>query len=521
MGGAKTVVIDASELNYIDGKLVDSNGREVIMDEDGNFYYADELEGSNDSALVEDSESILNDINYTGYSSEDEETTLVKEEKSNIDESLSETPVTEVKANDFIDSSGNIVVMGSGDSNSTFSVTTVNYKNIAISKRIRSGRNVEDLVKSIRSTGLINPLIVAPLVTDGMYVLIDGYRRLLACVRCGITDIPVIINNRIKTTEIPILEAMYNHNKAYNMQDIVNYIEYLEKEKGLNNPVLIEYLLALDSGDYSKLKDIILDNDPNIVDKLLLGQLTIQQAFKNLEKRRAKESKDEKDLKKAEGVYSDTNKSGADSIEETGEVGNSEYALTEEQIKGIAIDASNLDNDLDDKSLDEMVEESNSTPGFEAHKQKVNEREYIDPIIKKTVLARDNYTCKCCLNGGQSYVDILDYHHVLPVFLGGTDTPENGLTLCVACHRLVHLWSTGDLYLPKEKTDNELNELDEDGIARYKGELARFKRIVKVGDVIRKGIAQRGMNREQYKKEHSNSGIGRRKPGVNGVQEIS
>ena len=83
------------------------------------------------------------------------------------------------------------------------------------------------------------------------------------------------------------------------------------------------------------------------------------------------------------------------------------------------------------------------------------------------------------------------------------------------------MWGTGDLYLPKEKTSVELSEMSEDDKSRYKLELARFKRIVKIGDSIRNGIAKIGMNRQQYKKEHSNAGIGRRKPGVNGVQEIS
>ena len=47
----------------------------------------------------------------------------------------------------------------------------------------------------------------------------------------------------------------------------------------------------------------------------------------------------------------------------------------------------------------------------------------------------------------------------------------------------------------------------------------RFKRIIKLGSIIRKGMVAKGMNKEQYKKEHSNAGIGRRKPGVNAEQD--
>lgn len=545
--------INVDELDYDEnGRLVDKNGREVIMDNDGNFSYAepetekepetvqetsntdnnisslgDVFEGSLDDIIESTSSNLGTDVvdmNYTGYSSDSEDTVLERESETGEDEInnpdyVSPEPVARVTSNDFIDDSGNIVVMSTNDSSSTFSSEVINYKNIAVPSRIRSGRNVEDLIKSIKSTGLLNPIVVAPLITDGKYVLIDGYRRLLACVSCGITDIPAVVNNKIKTTEVPVLEALYNRSKKYTMKDMVDYISYLEKEKGITNPVMIEYLLDLDSGEYSKLKDVLLDNDPEIVDKLLLGQMTIVQAFKALEKRRSKESKDEKDIKMASNVYSDTEKSGVNSIEDAGELGDEGSALTNEQIERIGTDLSRIDEEIEDKSLDEMVAESNDTPGFEPHKQKVGEREFIDPVIKKTVFARDNFTCKCCLEGGESYVDVMDFHHVLPVYLGGEDTPENGITLCVKCHRFVHLWSTGDLHLPKEKTEAELAELTEEDLFKYKAEQAKFKKIVYIGDKIRKGMAQRGMNREQYKKEHSNNGIGRRKPGVNAPQE--
>ena len=537
--------INVDELDYDEnGRLVDKNGREVIMDNDGNFSYAesvqetsntdnnisslgDVFEGSLDDIIESTSSNLGTDVvdmNYTGYSSDSEDTVLERESETDEDEInnpdyVSPEPVARVTSNDFIDDSGNIVVMSTNDSSSTFSSEVINYKNIAVPSRIRSGRNVEDLIKSIKSTGLLNPIVVAPLITDGKYVLIDGYRRLLACVSCGITDIPAVVNNKIKTTEVPVLEALYNRSKKYTMKDMVDYISYLEKEKGITNPVMVEYLLDLDSGEYSKLKDVLLDNDPEIVDKLLLGQMTIVQAFKALEKRRSKESKDEKDIKMASNVYSDTEKSGVNSIEDAGELGDEGSALTNEQIERIGTDLSRIDEEIEDKSLDEMVAESNDTPGFEPHKQKVGEREFIDPVIKKTVFARDNFTCKCCLEGGESYVDVMDFHHVLPVYLGGEDTPENGITLCVKCHRFVHLWSTGDLHLPKEKTEAELAELTEEDLFKYKAEQAKFKKIVYIGDKIRKGMAQRGMNREQYKKEHSNNGIGRRKPGVNAPQE--
>ena len=505
------------------GQMFTRNGnRPIGYDDNYNLVYLDvnssTVENINDteennSNTEEDSiDDALAGIDNNSFNES------VDSDPDDMDEDLDDS-IIEPENNDFIDENGNLVVMNGGDVGETFEIKVISYKNIAIAKRIRSGKSVEDLVQSIKSTGLLNPIMVAPLATKDMYVLIDGYRRILACAKAGLTDIPAIVNNKIKTTEIPIVEAMYNHKKAYTMQDTIDYIEYLEKEKGITNPSLIEFLMDFDNGDYSKLKDILADDDEDIVSKLVAGQMTIAQAFKALEKRRSKESKEEKDIKKAAKVYGDVEESGASEIADTGETGDEESALTDEQLDELSINPTELDEGLDEQSLDSMIQESNDTPGFEAHQQKVGEREYIDPAIKKAVLARDNFTCACCKRGGESYVDSLDYHHMLPVFLGGKDTPENGVTLCVLCHRLVHLFSTGDLHLPKEKTEEEIGEMTDEERIIYEDEQRKFKRVVKLGDVIRKGIAQQGMNREQFKKDHSNAHIGRRKPGKNAVQE--
>lgn len=505
-----------------EGKMFTRNGdRPIGYDSEYNLIYLDMDTNENGSEEQESEEEydVLSGISSDSFGDslgddDDPEGEDGEEPDDDLDDSI-----IEPEANDFIDENGNLVVMNGGDVGDTFEIKVISYKNIAIAKRIRSGKSVEDLVQSVKSTGLLNPIMVAPLATKDMYVLIDGYRRILACARAGITEIPAVVNNKIKTTEIPIVEAMYNHKKPYTMQDTIDYIEYLEKEKGLTNPSLIEFLMDLDNGDYSKLKDILADDDEDIVTKLVAGQMTIAQAFKALEKRRSKESKEEKDVKKAAKVYGDGEESGANEIADIGETGDEESALTDEQLEELAINPTELDEGLDEQSLDTMVQESNETPGFEAHQQKVGEREYIDPVIKRTVLARDNFTCACCKRGGESYVDSLDYHHILPVFLGGKDTPENGVALCVLCHRLVHLFSTGDLHLPKEKTEEEIGEMEDEERIIYEDEQKKFKRIVKLGDVIRKGMAQKGINREQFKKEHSNAQIGRRKPGKNANQE--
>lgn len=412
----------------------------------------------------------------------------------------------------FISDTGDIIVMDQDEQGNNFKFVYVDIESIAIVPRIRQSKNVEDLVRSIKSTGLLRPVIVSPTQTDGIYVLIDGYRRILACAKAGIRKIPCVVNTRVNTPEIPILEAMYNHSKDYSVKEVIDYIEYLEKQKGIMSASMIEYLLQMNSGDYTKLKDLLNDDDEEILSKLLDGAYTIDQAFKKLEQRRKKESAEEKENKKAAKVYEDEEESGAENIAGSGEEAD-DMALTDEELENLAINASDIDDGLDEMSLTEMIQEGKNTPGFEDHKQKTGEREYIDPVIRKSVLARDNFTCACCKRGGESFVDALDYHHILPVFLGGKDSTENGVTLCLTDHRLVHLYSMGDLHLPSEKKEEELNKMTDEERILYMDEQMRFKRIVKLGQIIRDGMALKGIKREQYKKDNPIGSIGRNKPG--------
>ena len=420
----------------------------------------------------------------------------------------------------FISDTGDIVVMGNDENEDNFQLVYVDIENIAIVRRIRKNHNVGDLVRSIKSTGLLQPVMVAPTATEGLYVLLDGYRRLLACARAGKRRIPCNVNNKVSTPEIPVLEAMYNHRRQYNIKEIVDYIEYLEKQKGIMSGTMIEYLLQLNSGDYTKLKDILNDDDEEIVSKLFDGTYTIEQAFKKLEQRRRKESADEKELRKAEAVYGDEEESGADSIAGSGEEVEDGPGLTDEEISELAISPDSLDDGLEDASLDDMIEEGKEIDGFETKKQDVDNRERIDPALRKAVFARDNFTCQCCKRGGGSYVDVMEAHHIIPVFLNdgysaevAGDNLDNLITVCILCHRMVHLYSTGELQVPKEKSAEEIDEMTEEDRVIYEDEQMKFKRIVKLGTIIRRGIERKGIKLEQYKKANPSRNVGRQLPG--------
>lgn len=437
--------------------------------------------------------------------------------EENVDSSNAETEYideTEMMSDDneyiieddresLVDDYGNIKVMsGDGDA---FRFEYIDIDNILVGERIRRNGNAEAITMSVKSTGLLLPIVVVPTATEGMYALVKGLKRLVACAKSGIRRIPCIINVKAKTTELKVLEAMYNHYTPYGIKDILDFIDYLEKDKGINKPATIEYLMQLDPGDYTKLKDIMNDNDEDIVTPLLNGQMNIGSAFKKLESRRKKETREEKENKKAAEMYNNTDETGASDIAGVGEIGDEDVRLTEQEMAELGFSQDNLDAELDESSIEDLLKEGNSVEGFEPNKQDYKNREMLDPTLRKSVLARDDNQCRICkMIAGQEYVQCLDVHHIHEVYLGGTDDIDNLITACTVCHKLVHLYGRGELYMrPIEEMSEEEQE--------------KFKRVIKLGTVIRKDMALKGMKVKDLKAVDNTETIGRTKPGTGQV----
>jgi hypothetical protein len=110
----------------------------------------------------------------------------------------------------------------------------------------------------------------------------------------------------------------------------------------------------------------------------------------------------------------------------------------------------------------------------------------------------------CKKISGMEFTEVLDIHHIQEVYLGGSDDINNLITACTVCHKLIHLYGRGELHM------RPIEELSED-------EQMRFKKIVKLGTVIRQGMALRGMKKEQLKNMDNTESIGRTKPGTGQV----
>lgn len=380
-----------------------------------------------------------------------------------------------------------------------FSLEYINVNDIIVwTPRIRGNSDISALITSIKNDGLLQPLVVAPTKTEGRYVLIKGARRLRACATLGMKNIPCVINSQISNSDIHVVEPIYSHYRSYSVSEMLNYIEYLKKEKGIDNPSMIEYLLNLDSGVYMKLMDVMDDNDDEIVSALLTGEIDIKTAYKKLEQKRKKEGRDKMADARANKIYGDASY-GADILANSGETNTDGERLTDDEIRDIVDGVGDLD-DVGGLDGEELRNSGDNIQGFAAHRQDPNERERLDPKLRKSVLARDNNTCRICGMGGQEYPEVLDVHHIIEVYLGGNDDISNLMCACTVCHKLVHLWGRGEL---------QVRPFEQMGEA----EANKFKRIIKLGNVIRQGMAAKGMKKEQLKKLDQADTIGRRLKG--------
>lgn len=366
-------------------------------------------------------------------------------------------------------------------------------------KRLRtSDITASSLEPSLRKTGLLQPVTVVPL-QDGSYAIVDGLVRYYACLKTGITNIPCVINCKAQLQDIPLLEAIYNQHKSYTMREVVTFIqEYLEKDRNIYNANQIEYLLQLDTGDYSKLKDVLSSGNEAIIEDLLNDKLSIARAYKKVESERKKISKSEKEKQQAERAYADEDLS----LEDQGQLGKAEDSLSDEEVaEQLTPKADDIKKDNAEESLDTLVEEGKEIEGYEPHKQDYKHREILSPELRKAALARDKNCCQACGAEGQEFVDVLDEHHIQEVYLGGKDEIDNLITLCTVCHKLVHLYARGELHI---RPESELAE----------GEKKRFKVVVKLGNIIREGVKAKGMKRKELKEKDKAETIGRTKPGT-------
>lgn len=364
-------------------------------------------------------------------------------------------------------------------------------------------QGLKGLKASVGQFGVLVPPVVMRTENKKKYILINGVRRLYAAMKNGYKDVDVIVYNfddSVKAKKaIPILELILNQCEPYTVNELWDASNFL-KERAVNaSSEIIEYLLNLRPGEYTKLYDVMTSSETEmveVVEQLKDGSITIDQAYKKLDAIRKKLSRQELLSQK-------------DELQIGGDVGGFKDALETLQDSAQPVERERLDDDEIQSLLNlascnmnnaDVVDISDLDKTSELRKvkrQDTRERHPVDPALRKARMIKDNFTCQCCLDiSGEEHMYVLDFHHVVPVSLGGVDSIENGITLCLNCHQLVHLYAVGDLFL-------DINTLDKESVAK-------FKRILSLGNVIVDGMRKLNVSKESYKKVENPHFVGRK-----------
>lgn len=367
-------------------------------------------------------------------------------------------------------------------------------------------QGLKGLKASVGQFGILLPPVVMKTENKRRYILINGVRRLYAAMKNGITEIDVIVYNfddSVKAKKaIPILELILNHYEQYSVNELWDAAKFI-KERAVNaSPEMIEYLLNLRPGEYTKLYDVMNSSEAEmveVVEQLKDGVVTIDQAYKKLDGIRKKLSrqellnqKDELQIGGDVGVFKEALETLQDSAQPI-----ERERLDDDEIKSLLNLASCNMNNIDVVDLSELDRTSELR---QIKRRDTKERHPVDPALRKARMIKDNFTCQGCLDiSGEEHMYILDFHHVVPVSLGGEDSIENGATLCLNCHQLVHLYASGDLFL-------DINTLD-------KVAIAKFKRILSLGNVIVDAMRKLNVSKDEYKKVENPHFVGRKFPG--------
>lgn len=342
------------------------------------------------------------------------------------------------------------------------------------------------------------------------YILIDGLRRVAGAARAGKTKITALVikfvDQKKAKKALPILELLFNMREPYSMREIWERARFLETRMENFTPDRIEFLLQLNAGDYTKLVDIMTSTDVSMVEtkqELLEGKLSIDAAYKKLTKLRKTKGVKEKLIQQELGIpqvantQDDLQDMTSAIVQENVKLDIQEKPLSEVELQELINTSNEILSDIQDISLKDLDKTSEVR---KTETQKKGERKPVDPGLRRARMIRDNFTCQCCGLHGEAHMYILDFHHIVPVSEGGPDHIDNGITVCLNCHQLIHLYAAGDLFV-------DFNTLEQQ-------EIEKFKRIMVYGNIIINIHKYKGQPIEEIRKELNPHFVGRKYPGT-------
>lgn len=374
-----------------------------------------------------------------------------------------------------------------------FSLSTevIKIGEIGLSEPTKRGRQktMIGLTQSVKDMGILTPIHVMKVAEedateDYKYVLIDGLRRMFGAIKNGMTEICATVwdfEDKEKGMELLLpLSLMLNRQQKRQWSEVWDLYRILELQSAIT-PGTLEFLLQLEAGDAMRLKDVMLCDYSEVKEALLSGEKNLDACYKMLQKMR----KDEDQLGKDDATGFGDTVDGAEEV--AGDVTEGSEQLTDQDVLELLEMADNIDDDSE-VSSDDFSDMSTPDSDF-VDQQKVGERHPLDPALRQAVLARDDFTCRCC---GMRMIGVrlglIAVHHILPVHVGGKDTMENLVTLCLNCHNSLHcIERNGGTIMMSEKDFNNL----------FPSEKSSLKRALKFARIAIEADKRRGMSKEQ------------------------
>lgn len=388
----------------------------------------------------------------------------------------------------------------------TRKIKTISTKKIGLSEALKQGRSdtLVGLSKSIEELGVLTPIHVMTMEDtdeddeedDYQYQLIDGLRRLYGALKCGISEVEAIVwdfkDKALGRKFALTLSLVLNRTQKRSWKEVWDLYKILELQFSVT-PGTLEYLLQLESGDAMKLKDCMLCDYNEVKEEVLLGEKSLDQCYKLLQKLR----KEENALEKEENTGLRDKVDGAEDISINQDT-QQDRPLDDNEVRELLDMADDSIKDVEEEDFKDM-----NVGAFDDEHQKVGDRHPVDQAIKSATLQRDEFKCQCCGTGGVAFLGVLVYHHKIPVHCGGADTVENGLTLCSSCHIQLHIYEKngGKIAMTKEQFDSYDDE-----------EQIRIKKILKYAKVAVESAKRRGMSKEEIQ-EGAKAGTRHMMPG--------
>lgn len=374
-----------------------------------------------------------------------------------------------------------------------FSLSTevIKIGEIGLSEPTKRGRQktMIGLTQSVKDMGILTPIHVMKVAEedateDYKYVLIDGLRRMFGAIKNGMTEICATVwdfEDKEKGMGLLLpLSLMLNRQQKRQWSEVWDLYRILELQSAIT-PGTLEFLLQLEAGDAMRLKDVMLCDYSEVKEALLSGEKNLDACYKMLQKMR----KEEDQLGKDDATGFGDTVEGAEEV--AGDVTDGSEQLTDQDVLELLEMADNLDDDSE-VSSDDFSDMSTPDSDF-VDQQKVGERHPLDPALRQAVLARDDFTCRCC---GMKMIGVrlglIAVHHILPVHVGGKDSMNNLTTLCLSCHNTLHcLERNGGTIMMSEQNYNEL----------FPSEKSSLKRALKLARIAIEADKRRGMSKEQ------------------------